>query len=343
MKISFRFWVGVSIVLVYGVIAAGAVVRMTGSGMGCPDWPKCFGYLIPPTERAQLDWYPNHSYTEGEVIIVEEELRIALTDFTSNDSYLEKNWDAYTKHDYALFNPLHTWIEFINRLLGALGGLATLIVGILSFWQWKKSKIIPLVSWGIVFGMGFQAWLGKTVVDSNLQPFKITIHMIMALVIVALLLYLYFISQKEKSTGTKNGLLKKIALITLLLTLLQIGMGTQVRQFVDTQIDLLGENAKNAWLDPAPFLFYVHRSFSLLVTGLNLFLFFRLRKTRLVTQMPKWILGLIGAEIFTGILMYYFDFPFSSQPLHLLLASLLFGAQSYLVLQLYQPAQNNAL
>ena len=343
MKTSFRFWVGVSIVLVYGVIAAGAVVRMTGSGMGCPDWPKCFGYLIPPTERAQLDWYANHNYTKGEVIIVEEELRIALTDFTSNDSYLEKNWGAYTKHDYALFNPLHTWIEFINRLLGALGGLATLIVGILSFWQCKKSKIIPLVSWGIVFGMGFQAWLGKTVVDSNLQPFKITIHMIMALVIVALLLYLYFISQKEKSTGTKNGLLKNIALITLLLTLLQIGMGTQVRQFVDTQIDLLGENAKNAWLDPAPFLFYVHRSFSLLVTGLNLFLFFRLKKLSFLSTMPQWILGLIGAEIFTGILMYYFDFPFSSQPLHLLLASLLFGAQSYLVLQLYQPAQNNAL
>ena len=343
MKTGFRFWVGVSLVLVYGVIAAGAVVRMTGSGMGCPDWPKCFGYLIPPTERTQLDWYANQTYAKGEVIIVEEELRIAQEDFTSGNSYEEKNWDAYTKHDYALFNPLHTWIEFINRLLGALGGLATLIVGILSFWQWKKSKIIPLVSWGIVFGMGFQAWLGKTVVDSNLQPFKITIHMIMALVIVALLLYLYFISQKEKSTGTKNGLLKNIALITLLLTLLQIGMGTQVRQFVDTQIDLLGENAKNAWLDPAPFLFYVHRSFSLLVTGLNLFLFFRLKKLSFLSTMPQWILGLIGAEIFTGILMYYFDFPFSSQPLHLLLASLLFGAQSYLVLQLYQPAQNNAL
>ena len=343
MKTSFRFWVGVSIVLVYGVIAAGAVVRMTGSGMGCPDWPKCFGYLIPPTERVQLDWYPNHSYTEGEVIIVEEELRIALADFTSNDSYLEKNWDAYTKHDYALFNPLHTWIEFINRLLGALGGLATLVVGILSFWQWKKSKIIPLVSWIIIFGMGFQAWLGKTVVDSNLQPFKITIHMIMALVIVALLLYLYFISQKEKRKVIELRFIKNIAVLTLVLTLAQICMGTQVRQFVDIQIDRFGESAKETWLDPTPFLFYVHRSFSLLVTALNLFLFYHLKKLSFLSTMPQWILGLIGAEIFTGILMYYFDFPFSSQPLHLLLASLLFGAQSYLVLQLYQPAQNNAL
>ena len=343
MKTGFRFWVGVSLVLVYGVIAAGAVVRMTGSGMGCPDWPKCFGYLIPPTERTQLDWYANQTYAKGEVIIVEEELRIAQEDFTSGNSYEEKNWGAYTKHDYALFNPLHTWIEFINRLLGALGGLATVVVGILSFWQWKKSKIIPLISWIIIFGMGFQAWLGKTVVDSNLQPFKITIHMIMALVIVALLLYLYFISQKEKSKGIELRFIKNIAVITLALTLVQIGMGTQVRQFVDTQIDRFGESAKETWLDPTPFLFYLHRSFSLLVTALNLFLFFRLKKLSFLSTMPLWILGLIGAEIFTGILMYYFDFPFSSQPLHLLLASLLFGAQSYLVLQLYQPAQNNTL
>ena len=339
MKNRFRFWIGLSIVLVYGVIAAGAIVRMTGSGMGCPDWPKCFGYLIPPTERAQLDWKAAHDYQAGQVIIVNEELRVANKNFRSSEQYNETNWERYTQHDYALFNPVHTWIEFLNRLLGALGGLATLVVGILSFWLWKKSKLIPLIAWGIIFGMGFQAWLGKTVVDSNLQPFKITIHMVMALVIVALLLYLYYISKENKRTINIPINIKAWTIFALALTLVQIAMGTQVRQFVDEQIDLLGEGTQALWLDPAPLLFYVHRSFSLLVTGLNIWLFLRLRKLDFPTQQMQQVLVLIGLEIATGILMYYVDFPFSSQPLHLLFAALLFGAQSYLLFHLFQPTQ----
>ena len=76
----------ISLVLIYLVIIAGAVVRMTGSGMGCPDWPKCFGYIIPPTNEAELIWTPEKSYEEGQVIIVDETLRVAKTDFTTGDN-----------------------------------------------------------------------------------------------------------------------------------------------------------------------------------------------------------------------------------------------------------------
>ncbi len=84
MQQRFRKLAKISLVFVYLVIAAGAIVRMTGSGMGCPDWPKCFGYYIPPTEASQLQWQPDREFRKGQVIILDETLQVAQTDFRSD-------------------------------------------------------------------------------------------------------------------------------------------------------------------------------------------------------------------------------------------------------------------
>lgn len=334
MKKQFKRLIVTSLILIYLVIAAGAVVRMTGSGMGCPDWPKCFGYLIPPTERNQLEWKANHKYNEGEVIIVNESLRVASTDFTSSARYQTENWEAYTKHDYAVFNPTHTWIEFINRLLGALAGLATLLLFVSSLWRIKSDVISTVLSFLIVLGMGFQGWLGKTVVDSNLLPFKITIHMAMALVLVLILIILLAREKQLKKTSEKSTTIQRVLIFGLFLTLIQIAMGTQVRQFVDEQMHAFNLKEASSWLSNAPLLFYFHRSFSLLVLLVHGYLGYLLFQKKILPNVFTVILFLLVAEILTGIWMYYFDFPFSSQPLHLVLASLLFGAQSYFILTL---------
>ena len=330
MENSFKISVKISLILVYLVIAAGSIVRMTGSGMGCPDWPKCFGYWIPPTERAQLDWKPDHQYTKGQVIILKEQLRVANSDFKSSVTFKEDNWDFYTQHDYALFNPYHTWIEYLNRLLGALAGLTVLIMTILAFWSWRINVRYPIVSILILLGMGFQAWLGKTVVDSHLAPYRISLHMGMALLIVLGLVFLLFSSQRKAFSIPRNTALKGWAWFAVLLSLFQIGLGTQIRQFVDLQM----HEPPGQWLDPAPIKFYVHRTLSLLVLGVHLILFWMLRKMKRNVKVFNQILGLIGLEIFSGILMFYLDFPFSSQPLHLIIAALLFGAQSFFILQI---------
>ena len=315
------------------VIIAGAVVRMTGSGMGCPDWPKCFGYYIPPTEITELQFQADRDYKKNQVIIVDESLMTAKEDFTTGASYKPENWVKYTKHDYAIFNPWHTWIEYINRLLGALAGLAILIMAFLSLKYWRENKKISLLSWVSVFLMGFQGWLGATVVFSVLSPVKITIHMVMALVIVALILYLLQISKAQSQTKIGLKSFRNLCLYAVIFTLIQIIMGTQVREFVDEQIKILGYDMASEWLSKPSVIFYIHRSFSILVLVLNLFIWWQNKKLRLGFNKVNWVLAIIGLEIVTGIAMYNFDFPFLSQPLHLVIATLLFGVQFYILLE----------
>ncbi|NNJ88879.1 MAG: COX15/CtaA family protein [Eudoraea sp.] len=333
MNKLFRPLAKTSLILVYLVIIAGAVVRMTGSGMGCPDWPKCFGYYIPPTEASELDWQPQRAFKEGQVIIRNESLWVANKDLVTGSIYNEANWVAYQKHDYAIFNAAHTWIEYINRLLGALAGLATLFLAIASLSFWKTNKKITIISWLIVLGMLFQAWLGATVVYSVLLPARITMHMIMALIIVALLIYVLEKSTIKTGLAVSTSKVHKLLWLALGLTMIQIILGTQVRQFVDEQIDQLGEQAKMLWLSQPEVQFYIHRSLSILVILFNAWIAYLIISKKLGLNKIYWVLTLIGVEILTGIAMFYFDFPFGSQPLHLILAALLFGLQFYLVLE----------
>lgn len=336
---SFQKIAKTTLVLIYLVIVAGAVVRMTGSGMGCPDWPKCFGYYIPPTEISQLLWKPEHAYKKGQIIIREEALWVATSDFTSTDVYQPANWKPYTKHSYSIFNPLHTWVEYVNRLLGALAGVATLVLAMASLRFWKKRTFITLLSVSLVFAMGFQAWLGATVVYSVLNPFKITLHMLMALVIVAMLIYLICKTHPAPPSKKTSSKKRRILLIAVLgSTLLQIALGTQVRQWVDhfsvTQTG--GFETQNI-----PWSFYVHRSFSVIVLLLNGYLWQVLRKEQPQRWAMNWVLLLLAITLVSGVSMYYGDFPFATQSVHLVCSALIFGLQFYMVLQTRFFAEKN--
>jgi heme a synthase len=333
MKSNFLTSAKITLVLVYLVIIAGAAVRMTGSGMGCPDWPKCFGYYIPPSDINELTWAPNREFESGQVIIKDQTLLVAKEDFKTGERFDPNHWRAYTKHDYAIFNPTHTWIEYINRLVGALAGIATFAMALFSIGLWRENRRLTLLSWLAVFLMGFQGWLGATVVYSVLNPVKITLHMVVALIIVGLILYII-----RKASGTVanlkyDRLFVNILIVALVLSLIQIVLGTQVRQFVDHQVKTLGDAQMHAVLQNPDFTFYVHRSFSIVVLLANLFLFLRNRRLALGFGKVRWVMILIALEIISGLAMYEFDFPFGTQAVHLVLASVLFGVQLYLVLE----------
>ncbi len=318
-----------SIIIVYIVILAGGIVRMTGSGMGCPDWPKCFGYLVPPTDRSDIEWKKNHNYKKNQIIIFNDSLIYANKDFISNDSIKRENWKNYTKHDYSKFNVYHTWIEYINRLIGALAGLSVLILFINSLKFINKQRLITMLAFLSLTSIMFQAWLGKTVVDSNLLAGKITIHMLMAVLIVSILFILLSKLNEENSNLVFDKYISNLTIISLGLLIIQLLSGTEVRQFVDIQMLSNNYSEKYKWLMNPPESFYFHRSFSIIIFIVNILIFIKLKKMIIDSKIFKIIMILLFIQMLTGIMMYYFDFPFATQPIHLLISSLIIGFQVY--------------
>jgi cytochrome c oxidase assembly protein subunit 15 len=333
MKNRFRKIVQITIISVYLIFLAGAIVRMTGSGMGCPDWPKCFGYYIPPTSETQITWQPNASYKEGIIIIKDQVLFVAEKNLKTSAEFNTKNWTKYTKHDYNKFNVFHTWTEYINRLVSVLAGFVFLFLIYAASKFWKTDKRIPYLAFGAFFLMLFEAWLGKTVVDTNLTPTIITIHMIVGLIIIALLLWLKFIISDDKKIYKYHSLFNKLLIVSVIFSLIQIAMGTQVRQFIDEQVKLLGFENKNYSLLNPSFKFYFHRSFTIAIVLVNLGMFYINQIKNLGYKLVNWIVFLIFLETITGILMYYAAFPIGTQAIHLLSGAVLFGLQFYLWLQ----------
>ena len=330
---SFERFAKLTLVSIFLIIVAGAVVRMTGSGMGCPDWPKCFGYLIPPTEEDQIKWKPNTTFNKKQMVIhqvkttgdsSEMQLLVAQKSFTSKENFNLSNWKKYEKHDYATFNVFHTWTEYINRLLGALLGVFAFIMLILSLRKWSVSKTLTTLSLLQVFFIGFMAWLGKVTVDNNLAPVTITYHMLGALVLIMIQLLLL---KKIQSPSFKFNFINyvqnnKLLAFSIVLLIIQIVMGTQVRQQVDHFLEI-GVNREDI-ASQFSTIFYIHRSFSLvllLIIGTHLFTLFKLGRKNLF-----YLIGLtLTLEILIGIFLAYLGMQAIGQPFHLFLSLLLFG------------------
>ncbi|KAB2810349.1 COX15/CtaA family protein [Phaeocystidibacter luteus] len=315
-----RRLVRLELVLIFLVILAGSVVRMTGSGMGCPDWPKCFGYMIPPTEEAQVLWAPEKQYHEGQMIVHEEAMWSANADFTSGAEYNAANWTKYTKHDYAIFNSTHTWVEYINRLLGAASGIPMFLLFVLSLKYLKSKPLYTLLATAGLFLLGFEAWLGKEVVDGNLIPGQITYHMLGAFLIVIVLVI--FLKRLNQNPRQSLPLSRWYMFAALLLMLIQVVLGTQVREQVDMLTKQFGEGAsREGWIDQIDVLIYIHRSASLAVTGFIIYLWWVLRKNGKSRRYLNAALMMVLASTASGAILFYFDLPKFLQPVHLLLSA----------------------
>jgi cytochrome c oxidase assembly protein subunit 15 len=306
-----------TIVAVYILILVGASVRASGSGMGCPDWPTCFGQWIPPT----------------------------------SESALPRNYqEVYADLGYAetRFNVVKTWTEYLNRLLGVSIGVLIFFTSVCAFAiRGYNPKIFYAA--GLAFLLvGFQGWLGSKVVSSNLMPGLITVHMLVALTIVGTLIYALAQSRRDFMLGQPidqiDPRFERWLYIVIVLTVVQVAMGTQVREMTDFISLEQGEGARSQWIDAMPWFFYVHRSFSAVLLFCNLWLTYLLAsslgRSHSLVRMAIAMVVIIFGSVISGATLGHLGMPAFIQPTHLLSASLLFGIQ-FLIWISYRQSRNS--
>ena len=280
------------------LILVGGLVRAAGAGLGCPDWPKCFGVWIPPTNVAELP----------------------------------------AGFDPALFNPVHTWLEYVNRLIGVLIGFLILLTFALSF-RYRKTDPVITISSGVAFVFVlFQGWLGGQVVRSGLSAGMITIHMVMAMIIVNVLLYATYRANRERWSypldASNRTFFKKIGILLLVVTMIQLVLGTQVREMVDVAKNT-HDLPREMWLNTEDLLYRIHRSFSWFVLILAGVLFFKIKKEHvrgIFRRIGFTIVLLIILQMFLGLGMERLGMPGVFQLLHLVSVAVLICAEFLFVL-----------
>lgn len=300
----------ITIFAVYFLILVGSIVRASGSGLGCPDWPTCFGHWIPPTNESQLP--ANY-----------------------HEIYAQRGY-----HD-TQFNPVKTWIEYLNRLVGVSIGLLIFATAYSAKAYIKTDKGVFYLALSAFFLVAFQGWLGASVVASNLKPLVITLHMVVALIIVMILIYAVIRSQRNFiqpiDITALHGKFKTVLTIALAMTLLQIVMGTQIRETVDVLAHPEAKNLidRSLWRENFPLIFYVHRSFSSIILFTNAWLVWQLHlvfkgQVNFLMTVGMVLMGFIITAILAGVSLDRLGMPAIAQPVHLLMASLIFGTQFFL-------------
>ncbi len=293
--IKFSWYV---VIMAFVVILAGGLVRMSQSGMGCPDWPKCFGRWIPPLNENQLP---------GDY-----------------EKYLHKQDIDHS------FNVYHTWGEYFNRLCGATLGLFILVYLYKTVKKFRRSdNVMIYVSVALLFFVMLEGYLGKVVVDKNLEVNMITIHMLGAIIIAILPIYnIVRFKTREYRATTENIRFKWIYFILMGLLLLQIILGTDVRESIDVISKEYGYQMRSQWIKCLGTEFYIHRSFSWLVLLMSGYGLWKSRETKSHKYFIMTFSLVLGVIIF-GVIMAYFSIPAFVQPLHMILAIAIFVQMFY--------------
>jgi cytochrome c oxidase assembly protein subunit 15 len=319
---------------VYFLILVGGVVRATGSGMGCPDWPTCFGSWVPPTSVDQL---PEDYKNQYAAYRDKKNQRFAsfltslgmqeTADRILNDPSVLKEED---------FNAKKTWVEYVNRLVGVAIGL--LIIALFAT-ALPLRQSYPGLYWmalALLVLVLIQGWFGSIVVSTNLTPWTVTVHMFLAIVMVIMLVWM--LERSGQGTVALPVSARPWLVAGLVGFVAQIFLGTNVRAALDRLAAAAVD--RGSWIANAGLDFVIHRSFSWILVLAQVGIYLKLRKTGVEKSSHLVSILLILCSLLTGTAMAYFSVPALMQPIHLLVAVVAVGWLYQLYLQTRPQAVN---
>ena len=177
------------LVLCFTVVVLGAYVRLTTAGLGCPDWPGCYGHITPPShldiaENNQV--FPNKPIDEGKA-----------------------------------------WREMIHRYAASTLGLICVALAVLAFVTRRQRLISLPLAWGLVGIIVFQGLLGMLTVTWQVTPLVVTGHLLFGLTTLSLLWWLWLSLQQQHPSGDADSarLVWQLTLIGLIALIVQIALG----------------------------------------------------------------------------------------------------------------------
>jgi len=318
------------------LILVGGLVRATGAGMGCPDWPKCFDQFIPPTDVSELPENYKEVFVEQRIEKNKKIVKYLNTLGFTELALTIENDPNVTKEEE--FNAVKTWTEYVNRLAGALIGLLVLATFFTSLRYWKSRKSITITSGIAVFLTIFQGWLGSVVVSTNLLPGTISIHMVFAMIIVTVLLYGVFQATSSLiEIEIKPEILNRLYLLSIgliIFTTLQMVLGTQVREAIDA-VKITTDTVRTGWLDQVGNIFIIHRSFSWLVLIAAIWIMSVIWKHQVQGVIYKLAFAnfvLVITQIIVGVGLEYLNMLAFLQVIHLVGIALMICTQFLMIL-----------
>lgn len=298
----------VMVFFTFDLIAFGAFTRLTDSGLGCPDWPGCYGEANP--------FLAHESISAAEVMQPTGPVTV-----------------------------FKAWIEMIHRYLAMGVGVLIIASLVASLQLWRKlreRRYHPTLPAALLLWVCVQGAFGAWTVTLKLQPVIVTIHLLLGISLLALLVWHAMRQSAQPPVGAVAPSLRLLAAIALVLAFVQIALGGWVstnyaalacgglplcQGSLLPQMDL--EHGFTLWRqlgmtttgDYLPFgalvaVHWVHRAFALIVVAVVGVTAWRASKVTGCERPGRYLLLLIGLQFCSGLATVAFNWPLLLAVLH---------------------------